>query len=458
MSEKRPSSNKKGKASGGKDSGKPRRPSAPDKRTGRSRDGESSSGRKPFGSGRTQRPEGGSDDSRGRKPFAPNKRGERSRDEDTNTGRKPYGSRNSPRPERRSEGAGPRKRYTPNPHPDRLKEEAAASSRSPGDSTRTPRPSRGKFENQSDRPSRGKSRDDDHTKGQTRRNSTDVKKEASGFKVTRVKGKERELVWDSDTPEIKKKPAARSKDTGRDRSKSKAEGYIRLNRYISNAGVCSRREADVLIKAGVVKVNGEVVTEMGVKVGPDDVVHYAEQKLSREKTVYVLLNKPKDYVTTMRDPEGRKSVHQLVKSACKERIVPVGRLDRLTTGLLLFTNDGDLAKKLSHPKHGVSKLYHLELDKKVSGKDVENLLSGVILEDGEVKADKVSYVGDNQRELGMEIHMGKNRVVRRMLEELGYKVLKLDRVMYAGLTKKNLPKGKFRHLTEAEVRNLKTRG
>lgn len=458
MSEKRPSSNRKSKASGDKNSGKPRRPSAPDKRTGRSRDDASSTDRKPAGSGRTQRTERNSEDSRGRKPFSSTRRGDRSRDEDSNTGRKPFGSRNTPRPERSTGSAGPKRRYTPNPHPDRLKEEGAASSRTPGDSTRSPRPSRGKFDNQSDRPSRGKSRDADHTKGQTRRNSTDVKKEASGFKVTRVKGKERELVWDSD-PAPKKAPVSRAKSSSpRDRSKSKAEGYIRLNRYIANAGVCSRREADVLIKAGVVQVNGEVVTEMGVKVGPDDVVHYAGQKLSREKNVYVLLNKPKDYVTTMRDPEGRKSVHQLVKSACKERIVPVGRLDRLTTGLLLFTNDGDLAKKLSHPKHGVSKLYHLELDKKVSGKDIQNLLSGVILEDGEVKADKVSYVGDNQRELGMEIHMGKNRVVRRMMEELGYKVLKLDRVMFAGLTKKNLPKGKFRHLTETEVGQLKSRG
>lgn len=323
--------------------------------------------------------------------------------------------------------------------------------------TRRQRPSRGSHENKFDEPNRGKSREHDHSKGSTRRNSTDISKQSTGFKVTRVKGKERELVWDADKTEGKKpRPAFRGKVTTKG-LKSKPSGYLRLNRYIANSGVCSRREADVLIKAGVIKVNGEVVTEMGVQVGPNDVVHYGEQKLSREKTVYVLLNKPKDYVTTTRDPEGRKTVMQLVRSACKERIVPVGRLDRQTTGLLLFTNDGDLAKKLMHPKHGVSKLYHIHLDKKVSGKDIEQLLNGVMLEDGEVKADKVSYVGDNQRELGMEIHMGKNRVVRRMMEKLGYKVLKLDRVMFAGLTKKNLPKGHFRHLTEAEVGQLKSR-
>lgn len=274
--------------------------------------------------------------------------------------------------------------------------------------------------------------------------------------MTREKGKERELIWDSKEksgPEVRKKPT-----TGKGPKRTfAAQGYIRLNRYIANAGICSRREADVLIKAGTVTVNGKVVTEMGVKVGPNDVVNYDGQDLSREKKVYLLLNKPKDYVTTMRDPQGRKTVMMLVDRACKERIVPVGRLDRETTGLLLFTNDGEMAKKLTHPKYGVTKLYHVQLNKKVHGDDLAKLLEGIELEDGLVKADKVAHVGDTSREIGMEIHMGKNRVVRRMMEALGYKVVKLDRVMFAGLTKKNIPRGRYRMLTETEVNQLKMR-
>lgn len=272
------------------------------------------------------------------------------------------------------------------------------------------------------------------------------------FSVSRKKGKEKELVWDD--PRKTRAPKKRNETPKRTHA---AKGLIRLNRYIANAGICSRREADVLIKAGTVKVNGEIVTEMGVKVGPDDVVHYGDQKLSRERLVYVLLNKPKDFVTTTRDPQGRRTVMHLVRSACKERIVPVGRLDRQTTGLLMLTNDGDLAKKLTHPKHGVAKLYHVQVNKKVSRADLNKLLKGIDLEDGFAKADKAAYVGDNERELGLEIHMGKNRIVRRLMEALGYRVVKLDRVMFAGLTKKNLPRGKFRFLTETEVNQLKMR-
>lgn len=318
------------------------------------------------------------------------------------------------------------------------------------------RSSRGKYENTPNRPSRGKSRDGDSSKGHSRRNSIDFKKQNTGFKVTREKGKERELVWDSKEktgPDERRKPT-----TGKGPKRTyAAQGYIRLNRYIANAGICSRREADVLIKAGTVTVNGKVVTEMGVKVGPKDVVTYDGQELSREQKVYLLLNKPKDYVTTMRDPQGRKTVMMLVERACKERIVPVGRLDRETTGLLLFTNDGELAKKLTHPKYGVTKLYHVQLNKKVHGDDLAKLLEGIELEDGMVKADKAAHVGDSSREIGLEIHMGKNRVVRRMMEALGYKVVKLDRVMFAGLTKKNIPRGKYRMLTETEVNQLKMR-
>ncbi|MEY3048587.1 MAG: hypothetical protein RL365_625 [Bacteroidota bacterium] len=234
------------------------------------------------------------------------------------------------------------------------------------------------------------------------------------------------------------------------------ENEIRLNKYLSNAGVCSRREADVLIQTGVVTVNGVIITEMGHKIAPTDVVQYDGETINAEKKRYVLLNKPKGFITTMDDPQGRKTVMSLVKSACRERVYPVGRLDRETTGLLLFTNDGDIAKKLTHPRYQARKIYHAELNKAFKSEDFERLLRGVDLEDGKSRADQASYVdGGNSREVGIEIHSGKNRVVRRMFEALGYVVVKLDRVVYAGLTKKDLPRGMFRHLTDDEVSYLK---
>ena len=237
----------------------------------------------------------------------------------------------------------------------------------------------------------------------------------------------------------------------------KKDGKVRLNKYIAHAGICSRREADDLIKAGTISVNGEIITEMGYRVDPDADVRYEGARIKQEDLHYVLLNKPKDFITTMDDPQGRKTVMQLVKGATKERIYPVGRLDRNTTGLLLFTNDGELAKKLLHPKHQLKKLYHVILDKNVSVEHMHNLTDGIELEDGIVKADDVQYTseGRNKKEVGIEMHLGKNRIVRRMFEHLGYKVIKLDRVMFAGLTKKDLPRGKWRHLTEQEIINLK---
>lgn len=230
----------------------------------------------------------------------------------------------------------------------------------------------------------------------------------------------------------------------------------RLNKYLSNAGICSRREADVLIQTGVVTVNGNIVTEMGYKVKPGDVVRYSGETINAETKRYVLLNKPKGYITTMEDPMGRKTVMSLVKKACKERVYPVGRLDKETTGLLLFTNDGDLAKKLTHPRHKASKLYHVVLNKKVPKTDLNKLLEGVLLEDGTSRFDSADYVKDgNSFEVGVELHSGKNRIVRRTFEALGYEVVKLDRVMFAGLTKKDLPRGRYRHLTEREVGFLK---
>ncbi|MCQ2265736.1 MAG: rRNA pseudouridine synthase [Bacteroidales bacterium] len=233
------------------------------------------------------------------------------------------------------------------------------------------------------------------------------------------------------------------------------QGLIRLNKYIANAGVCSRREADVLITTGAVSVNGEIVTELGYKVLPTDEVRYGDKILQNEKPVYLLLNKPKDYITTTCDERGRKDVMELVRGACKERIYPVGRLDKNTTGLLLFTNDGDLTKKLTHPKHGIEKTYAVELNKNFANIDMCALRQGIELEDGIITPDEVAYVGESKRDIGITIHSGKNRIVRRIFEFLGYDVVKLDRVVFAGLTKKDLPRGKWRFLTQAEINILK---
>jgi 23S rRNA pseudouridine2605 synthase len=238
----------------------------------------------------------------------------------------------------------------------------------------------------------------------------------------------------------------------------KDDGLIRLNRFLSQAGIASRREADRLIELGLVTVNGEIIKELGQKVDPlKDVVKYDDVKLRPEKMRYVLLNKPKDYITTMDDPRERKTVMALVKDACPERIYPVGRLDRATTGLLLFTNDGELAKRLTHPKHGYPKIYHVETMEKVKGVDLEKMRDGLQLEDGFIQADEVAFVGDGKdpHQVGIRIHSGKNRIVRRIFEHLGYTVKKLDRVMFAGLTKKDLPRGRHRQLTEQEINFLR---
>jgi 23S rRNA pseudouridine2605 synthase len=230
---------------------------------------------------------------------------------------------------------------------------------------------------------------------------------------------------------------------------------LRLNRYIANAGICSRREADALIASGEIRVNGEVVTEMGYKVQPTDTVQYGKTNLNREKLVYVLLNKPKDFLTTTDDPEGRKTVMSLVATASKERIFPVGRLDRNTTGLLLFTNDGEVAQKLSHPSHKNKKIYQAELDKPLTAEHLGQIAAGLELEDGKAEVDDVAVVAGNPHFVGIELHVGRNRIVRRIFEHLGYDVVALDRVQYAGLTKKDLPRGKWRFLSEQEVIRLK---
>ena len=231
---------------------------------------------------------------------------------------------------------------------------------------------------------------------------------------------------------------------------------IRLNKFLANAGVCSRREADEFITAGVVSVNGEVVTELGTKIKRADVVKFHDETVSIERKVYVLLNKPKDCVTTSDDPQARLTVMDLVKGACAERIYPVGRLDRNTTGVLLLTNDGDLASKLTHPKYLKKKIYHVYLDKNLTKADMDQIAAGIQLEDGEIHADAISYSDEVKRDqVGIEIHSGKNRIVRRIFESLGYKVVKLDRVFFAGLTKKGLRRGEWRYLTEQEVNFLR---
>jgi 23S rRNA pseudouridine2605 synthase len=250
-----------------------------------------------------------------------------------------------------------------------------------------------------------------------------------------------------------KSPVKRRGGTVPDKS---AGDLVRLNKFIAAAGICSRREADELISAGLITVNGRSVTRLGSKVSPDDEVRYNGERIRTERKVYLLLNKPKDYVTTTDDPKERKTVMLLVRNACSERIYPVGRLDRNTTGVLLFTNDGELARKMTHPSSNKKKIYHVFLNKAVSAGDLKKLAEGVTLEDGFIQPDAISYTSsENKREIGMEIHSGRNRIVRRMFESLGYRVDKLDRVYFGGLTKKNLPRGKWRLLTEKEISRLK---
>nr|WP_321452971.1 pseudouridine synthase [uncultured Carboxylicivirga sp.] len=257
---------------------------------------------------------------------------------------------------------------------------------------------------------------------------------------------------------IKKKPSDFSAQPPKynEVDKSVTKDKIRLNRFVANAGVCSRREADKLIADGEITVNGKVVTEMGVSVSMKDDVRYQGRKLNAEEKVYVLLNKPKDYVTTVEDRHAKQTVMDLVRDASPNRIYPVGRLDRMTTGLLLLTNDGDLTKTLTHPKYNVKKIYHVFLDKPVFANHIDQLAKGITLDDGPIHADAISYADkDDKTQVGVEIHSGRNRIVRRMFEHLGYKVVKLDRVYFAGLTKQNIPRGKWRYLSAKEVTRLK---
>lgn len=254
----------------------------------------------------------------------------------------------------------------------------------------------------------------------------------------------------------KKIVVLKKKDLDKPVEETPGDGLIRLNKYISNSGVCSRREADKIIADGLVSVNGTVVTELGFKVSVDDEVRYEGRQLNPERKVYLLLNKPRGFVTTLDDPHAERTVMQLIENACKERIYPVGRLDMQTTGVLLFTNDGELAKKLTHPSYEKEKVYHVQLDNDLAQEDLKKIKQGFDLEDGFIAADDIQLIDPTDaRHVGIEIHSGKNRIVRRIFNHLGYNVVRLDRVMFAGLTKKDLPRGRYRFLTPQEINFLK---
>ena len=307
-----------------------------------------------------------------------------------------------------------------------------------------------------------------------RRKDSDAKSYFSGNKVTETgeEGFKKPFTRNSDKENVEEKRVPSSHYTKKPfqknpskynkgektnhTSKQEDDGLMRLNKYIANAGICSRREADVLIQTGSVSVNGTMITELGYRIKPTDMVSYGGQTIKREKMVYMVINKPKNFITTSDDPFDRETVLSLIKGACKERVYPVGRLDRNTTGVLIITNDGEMTKKLTHPRYEKKKIYHVVLDKPVTGADIKQIKEGLELEDGLIKVDEVSYVsGADKREVGIELHSGKNRIVRRIFEHLGYDVKKLDRVSFAGLTKKDLPRGRWRFLTQQEIDFLK---
>ena len=422
-----------------------------EKTSARPKDG----GKKTFSSKPSGRPRSGDDRSpradapRERKPFS-------SRD-DAPRERKPYGSRDEAPRERKPFGSrddAPRERKPFGSRDDAPRERKPFGSRDDAPRERKPYGSR------DDAPRERKpygSRDDAPRERKSFGNRDDAPRERKPYGSRDDAPRERKPYGSRDDnrskggrPEKRKRIENTDEVPGRNPERKEV---IRLNKYLADAGVCSRREADVLIQAGTVMVNDVIVTEMGTKVHITDKVNYGGQTLRREKLRYVLLNKPKGYITTSDDPFDRKTVMELVQGACTERIYPVGRLDRNTLGLLLLTNDGDLAKRLMHPKHGVKKLYHVELDKPLTKHDLLLISEGIELEDGVAEVDAISYVSkdESKTEIGIEIHSGKNRIVRRIFEQLNYKVVKLDRVMLAGLTKLDLTRGRYRHLTPAEV-------
>lgn len=418
MERRRPGQGGRGKPEGN------RRPKGNDAARGERPERRNKPGEKPWEERKTGRDEGRPErpERRPRREDGPDSAG-RPRREDGPRPERRAGRENSPRPERRQsrdDGPGPERRFG--------RDDGSRTGRGPGRSE--------------GRPER---REKPGTKPWEERKPKEYGK-SKEYSKPREYGKSREYG----KPRDYGKPKHGRKSAGKD-------DLIRLNKYIANAGVSSRREADKLILAGVVRVNGKVVTELGTKISPTDKVQYEEQTISTERTRYILLNKPKGYITTVDDPEKRKTVMSLIEGAVRERVYPVGRLDRNTTGLLLFTNDGTIAKKLTHPRYGIKKIYHVELDRSLSKADMEKIKAGLELEDGLVQVDKIEYIEDSKskKELGVELHSGKNRVIRRIFEHLDYKVVKLDRVYYAGLTKKNIPRGHWRILDEQEINMLK---
>ena len=393
------------------------------------------------------------DDDRPRRRFDDDKPRRRFHDDEERPRRrfdddKPHRRFDDDKPRRRfdDDNDRPRRRFNDDDRPKRRFDDDDRPRRRFDDDER-PRGDRRRFNDDGDRPRR-RFDDDDRPR---RRYDDDDRPRSRRFDDDR----RRQYDDDEERPRRGRKGYVREKDPLYDRPK--ATGEIRLNKYLADCGICSRREADDLIKAGCVEVNGEVITTMGYKVKTEDKVVYGGQTLHREKLRYILLNKPKGYITTSDDPYERNTVMELVQDACEERIFPGGRLDKQTTGLLLFTNTGDLAKKLTHPSSEVPKLYHVVLDKPLTKNDMLRIADGIVLDDGPIAADAISYVeGDeSKKEIGIELHSGRNRIVRRIFEHLGYDVLKLDRVMFAGLDKYKLPRGEWRFLTDLEVVNLK---
>jgi 23S rRNA pseudouridine2605 synthase len=418
---------------------------------------EDSSDRKPYGDKKpfsNDRPYAKREDSSDRKPYGDKKPFSNDRPyakREENSDRKPYGDKkpfSNDRPYAKREDSSDRKPFGEHEnvapktfsdekpaHPFRKRDEsgrATSNDRKNAYSADKPRFQKNEPHNRDVKP-RGKFEPKENQ-------ATSSRVDSPNYDLERMKSK---------LPEkIQKKVLKEEKESSKD-------DLIRLNRYISNAGIASRRDADELIASGQITVNGKEITEMGYKVKPNDVVKYGKKILNREKMVYLLLNKPKDFITTTEDPDERRTVMDLVKNACTERIYPVGRLDRNTTGLLLLTNDGELAEKLSHPSHEIKKIYQVELDKPITDEDFDAITQGIELEDGFIKPDELALVTPDAEVVGIKIHSGKNRIVRRIFESLGYEVLKLDRTTYAGLDKKDLPRGKWRFLTEKEVIRLK---
>lgn len=382
-----------------------------------------------------QRPRRNEDGERPSRGFNRPERGERNFNRDERNNDRGFGrgerterpTRNFNRPERTERSFNREERGERN-----FNREERSNDRSFGRGERTERPTRS-----FNREERG-----ERTERPTRSFNRDERSNDRGFKA----GAKRTAA-----PKRDEKPRSYPKF-----NPNQSAGEIRLNRFISQSGVCSRREADDFILAGVVTVNGQVVTELGTKILPTDEVRFHDEKLQGEKNVYLVLNKPKGYVTSLDDPHAEKTVMDLVKNACTERVYPVGRLDKNSLGLLLITNDGDITRQLTHPSYRKKKIYQVTLDKPLTRADMDSLTEGITLEDGDIFADEVAYASEDKRTVGVEIHSGRNRIVRRMFEHLGYTVQKLDRVYYAGLTKKNLKRGEWRFLTRDEVMRLKT--